>query len=492
MSLKDKLRSRAKTLRSSDVSLQDLPLDFRKDLVEFTRKERLRNIFGGIHKDQFIQVSLAPGNNTAFISAFFRNQGYLTLDDIDVVLSNVGVVHGVNLGPLEQYLENGALRRNFKCISIAKGTPVTPGQAGHMDLRKRPYNSSDNLDLESFDQVAVEDEVAVLHPPIRGIPGMTVMGEEIHPPAIAMDDYRFNANIKALTDEEDRQVLIATVPGFLVQHNLEVNLHTELRIDKDITFHRGDLVYGSNVKVNGDICEKVSMNIGGDLVITGMISEAEIRVDDNLYIDKGVFGKQESSIYVGGRLVSRYLNEVNVDCEGDMSIEKEILNSHVWTRGRIDSPRVTVVGGTVFSHDGAEVQSIGSELGLKSLFVIGLDKREYRINHELLPEIEEFKEKVERAEEVLPNAPPDNKEKLEDQIAQWKGEISSREAEIEYFREKMKPQNPDAALIVQGTLFPGTTIMIAEKEYTAMERVSGPLKVFLDDGVFKFEKIARN
>jgi uncharacterized protein (DUF342 family) len=219
------------------------------------------------------------------------------------------------------------------------------------------------------------------------------------------------------------------------------------------------------------------MNIGGSLRIDGMIRQAQLHVANDLVIDKGVFGKSDCQISVGGSLKVRYLNEIDLDCEGSVHADKEILNCHIWTRADIDSPLATFVGGTTFSQGNITVETLGSELGLKTLVVAGLDKREYRIEHELLPEIEEKKERLSRAEEVLPNATAQNKESLMNTIADLKGEIQSREMEIEQFREKMLPQDTKACITVRQKLFPGVTLMIGDKDYTVMEKVDGPLTI---------------
>jgi uncharacterized protein len=406
-------------------------------------------------------------------------------------LSNVGVIHGLLLGSMKPFFVGKVLKKAFKKLRIAKGTGVTPGKSGHIELLKRPYNSSVNQDLESFDQVTPEDEIAFVHPPIRGIPGMTVLGEEIAPPAIQMEDIQIKSNINSVTSDE-RTVLIATTPGYIVHYNNEISVNPELKIEKEVTIHRGNLVYGSDVTIMDNIREKVSMNIGGNLTVMGLVNESQIHVDKNLTIDKGIFGKSESSIFIGGELKCRYINEVTIDCEGDVTVEKEILNSHVWTRSSVTSPRAVMVGGTLFSQDTAELSTIGSELGLKSLVVIGLDKREYLINHELMPQIEGLKEKLASAEELLPTAPPQNKESLEDRIAELRGEIEARENEIRFFKDTMKEKNSSAKLIVRNGVHPGTTIMIGEESYTVFEKIEGSVVISLKEQNFKIDRASKD
>jgi uncharacterized protein len=487
MNLKDKLNQRAAVSKTGDITQQDLPTDFRSRLQAFIKQERLITLHSGLFRDHYVFIGTTPGNRNAYMSVYLRQNGHIELEHLEMLLDQSGIVFGLQWEGLRNYCENKEVVKSFFNVAVAKGTAVTPGKSGHIELLKRPYNSTIKPDLENFDQVGPEEEIAIIHPPIRGIPGMSVMGEEIPAPAIQLADYRSNSSIKTVTSG-DQTVLISTLQGYLSRYNQELSVHSELVLNEDITIHRGNLIYSSDVTLNGNISENVSLNIGGNLSIMGMVSQSHLAVDGNLLIDKGVFGKGECKISVGKNLNCRYLNEVELDCEGNICIEKEIFNSQIWTRTKCASPRAIIIGGSVFAHHGLDCLSLGSELGLKTLVTVGLDKREYRIEHELLPKIAELKEQLARAEEVFPKASSNTKESLLKHISELKNEIESRESEIAHFKEKMLEQDHTANISIKETLFPGVTVMVGNKDYTILEKLEGPLTVCREGDEIRFKK----
>jgi uncharacterized protein (DUF342 family) len=169
-------------------------------------------------------------------------------------------------------------------------------------------------------------------------------------------------------------------------------------------------------------------------------------------------------------------------------IEKEILNSQTWTHSRLSSPRSTIVGGALFAQKGIQCANIGSDLGLKTLIVAGLDKREYKIKHQLIPEIEDLKERLQKAEEIYPKATAQNKEALENHILDLKGEIESRETEIEHHQRNMHPQDHKSVIEVDKAIYPGITFMIGEAELLIMEKMSGPLKIVREGDKLNIER----
>ena len=487
MSLKDKLKQRAANAPSSDLFLQDLPFAFKTELETVCRKERINSIYNGLHKEQFVFVGLTPGNRHAFLTFDPRMGGFLSFRDVEMLLDRIGIIHGIDLTNLNRYSNNQELTKSFVHVLIASGTSVKAGKSGYIELLKRPYNSSNKPDLETFDQVAPEDEIAIAHPPVKGQPGMTVLGEEVSPPAIQLADFRTNNLIKTITTEE-KTVLMSMSKGYLSRYNQELSIYPELVLNEDLTVHRGNLIFDSDVLVKGNTQENVTLNIGGNLTIEGTVSQTQIHVDGDLTIHKGIFGKSETNLYVGGTMRCRYINEVNLEAEGNVHVEKEILNSHTWTRSRLASARCVIVGGTVFAHRGIDASHLGSELGLKTLIVVGLDKREYQIEHKLLPEITDLKERLEKAEIMYPKATSQNKETLENHIMDLKGEIKSREYEIENFKRAMLEQDHSAQVCLEKGVFPGVTIMIGDRECRIMERIEGRVTILRDGDNIKIQK----
>ncbi len=480
MSLKDKLNKRAASLKKSNLnsSHKNLPDVYRHRLQESSQQKRLSILFSGWLQEQFVQIELDPGHHRALVSVYLPKGSTLDRHQLEALIGQAGVVHGIDLGgvmsPSFEQLDQSVLH-----IVFAQATQAYPGSAGRVELLKRPYNSSSHPDLENFDPIEPEEEIALIIPPVKGVPGMSVLGQEIPTPSHLAAEYKTNTNIRTVNDGE-RTVLVSSIKGVLSCYNHEIAINPELTIHNDITVHRGHLYSNINTVIKDNVLDNVSLTVTGSLRINGLVRQAHLEVSDHLYINKGIFGKSESHVSVGANFKALYLNEVDIDCEGDIVITKEILNSHVWTRSSIDSPLATIVGGTTFSQNDIRINTIGSELGLKTLIVAGLDKREYRIKNDLLPKLEEKKMMISKAEEILKGASNDNKELIRKNIEDLKREVLSREMDIEQSRQKSCPQNLNIKIYIRQTLFPGVTILMGDQEYTVMEKITGPLSVQLE------------
>jgi len=490
MGLKEKLDQKAHAHKLADISYSDLPSGFRDRIDNFNRTNRLKTLFDGVLHTHYLQISTAPGYNSAYLSVYMRGDELLDKTRISMLLSQVGIVHGIKLDALDPQMEHDRVIKTFIGIEIAKGTPIELGKPGGIELFKRPYNSSYPQDLESFDQIAEEEEIAVINPPMKGKSGTNVMGEEQPCPALRTIDYRLNPNIKRI-NTGDRISLVALTGGYLSKYNDEIAINKEFIVSGDVTVHRGSLIYDYEVIVNGNVCEKVSMSIGGNMRIKGLISQSQVQVRGDLEIDKGIFGKGDCKVSVQGNIHSVYINETHLECEGIIHVEKEILNSYTWTQKSMNSPGAVIVGGQHFAQDRMEVSSIGSELGLKTLIVIGIDKREYQIENVLAPQIENLKERRARAQQMLNGATRFNRDSLTKNVEDLNHEISSRESEIEYNQANMKPRNLKACLLVRDTIHPGTTIVICGAEKIVGEALKGTTMIRAEGNEIVITKVNR-
>lgn len=489
MSLKDKLDKRAASLKKSNLnsSHKNLPDVYRHRLKESSLQKRLSILFSGWLQEQFVQIEVDPSHHRAFVSVYLPKGSVLGRSQLEVLVVQAGIVHGIDLGgvisPSTEHLDQSILH-----IVFAQATQAFPGSAGRVELLKRPYNSSTHPDLENFDPIEAEEEIALIIPPVKGVAGMSVLGKEIPTSSHLAAEYRTNTNIRAINDGE-RTVLVSNIKGVLSCYNHEIAINPELTIHNDITVHRGHLFSNINTIIKDNVLDNVSLTVTGSLRINGMVRQAHLDVSENLFINKGIFGKSESHVSVGGNFKAIYVNEVDLDCEGDVVITKEILNSHVWTRSSIESPLATIVGGTTFSQKDICVNTIGSELGIKTLIVAGIDKRNYRIKHDLQPKLEEKRSMIAKAEEILKGASTENKELIRKNIEDLKREVLSREMDIEQSREKCCPLNVDVKINIRQTIYPGVVILMGDQEYTVMEKIFGPVSAQLEQNSIHLRRI---
>jgi uncharacterized protein len=482
-SFKDSLKKKISTEKnSSEIKVPEV---FEKQCNKFLDESRAQVVYTGMVNNCIIQVSTSPSKMEGYLSALFLpDTPPLDVDDIHLALHNAKVTHGITDNGFESHMHKNALTGTVIGVLIAEGTAPVSGKPGELQMLKRPYSRKNPEDLISFDAINAEEIIAEISQPIPSVPGVNVFGEAFNPPVVKSINYKVNNLIHSLTADE-KQVLMASVSGHVVMDHEYLQLKENLDVEGDVTVHRGYLTYDNSVSIKGDITDKVSANIGKNLSLTGLIASADVQVQGHLQISKGIFGKGEANIEVGGELYAKYLNDAKVTCQGNIYAGKEVMNSITKTYSKIDSEYALIVGGQAFAYKGVNIETLGSQLGVPTLVTAGLDPEMYRLKVVLVQELEEIEEKMLRAREHVKIASTDHIEHAKEILQEIESEFKSRQSEIEYLEGKILPEDKYAEIRVFRGVFPGVKLMIGMEELEIREKISGPVKFAIEGKVIK-------
>ena len=487
---KEHLKKRISKSKES-VELK-VPAVFEKQCQNFLDESRSQVIYIGMVNHCIVQVSISPSKMEAYLNALFLpDTPPMDMDDIHVALHNANITHGVTDKELETHLHRNSLTGTVIGVLIATGTAPIAGKPGELIMLKRPYDRNAPEDLMSFDAINTEEVIAEIASPIPSIPGVNVHGESFNTSALKVVNYKLNNHIHSITSDE-KQVLIAGVSGHVLLDNESLQLKEILVVKGDVTVHRGYLTYDNDVHVTGDIMDKVSVNIGKDLKLSGLIAAADVQIGGHLHISKGIFGKGAANIDVGGETYAKYINDAKLTCQGNVYAGKEMMNSVTKTYSRIDSEYALIVGGKAFAYKGVKIHSLGSQLGVPTFVAVGLDPDMYRMKFVLIQEMEEVEEKMLRAKEHIKSASSDNIEHAKEILQNFESEYSSRKSEIEYLEGKVLPVDKYAEVRVYKRVYPGVKIMIGMEEMDIREIIEGPVKFYLEGSVIKAKSFKVN
>lgn len=491
MSLKDRIKDRLESKPAGQMNLSRdlLPSDYQARLKKFIADERLQELYHEVRKGHYVEIDVTPQKMAAYLSVYTNREKLpLTREDLQMVLAAAGVSSGILENELRRNLDKNVLKQSVLGVQIARGTRPLAGRAGFIELLRRPYNARVSNALLSFDPVNEDEEIARVHPPERGTPGVDILGQEVPCAMTAEAEYRLNHLIKSLKLGNDTS-LIAAAKGHIVQDGQSLILYEVLTLNDDITTHSGALIYNNDVSVYGSICENTSLNIEGSLMVRDMISSSQIRVGGNLEVVQGVFGRGNANIQVGGSVKARYINDASVFSGGPILLVKEALNSTLWSKANIDGPSTVIVGGRTFAQGGIDALSLGSELGLTGLVVVGLDYQEYRIEKELKPKVAGLVAIREEAAAEFKKSSPKMKKVLLERINDLSAEIENRENEIVSLTQHLSPRSEVASIRVRQTVHPGVKLMIGFSELDVREKIEGPVEFYLEREAVKLRRI---
>jgi uncharacterized protein (DUF342 family) len=235
----------------------------------------------------------------------------------------------------------------------------------------------DKMDYwERAEKRAVEQDqlVAIVLQPLEGTPGRTLQGNEVPVPKPKPARLRAGKGIRT-EDEDDRVLYHAAVAGRLNHKDGTVSVDEVYTIRGNVSLETGNIKHTGALVVQGDVTEGATIECDGEIVIKGLVEPANITGGANLTVAGGIVGDPEHAITVAGDVQARYLNDVNLRCEGNVTVTSQIDHSEVLCCGRVEIPRGRIAGGKVMAYRGIQVGHAGSRGATGTTLIAGSDYR---------------------------------------------------------------------------------------------------------------------
>jgi uncharacterized protein len=253
------------------------------------------------------------------------------LQEIESVFRENGILYGVDWGNIQQFLDSG---KSGSCICAAGKKPV---QMVPERYELRVHDSTDPV----FVGIVPLQPILTVHEgiivaehmlSIAGFPGIDVLGQAVLPEPVRTRLPRIG---KGLQEREDGNV-ISIRKGRVISTQQMLDVANTLVFETSLSVVDGHVQFDGDVIVHGDINEGVEIVAGGQVFVTGFVSNATIVADEGVIVSGGVF---KSRISAGSRLA--VLNDfkqilLNLDEEfGQFVAAAEQLYDALGIRARI-------------------------------------------------------------------------------------------------------------------------------------------------------------
>ena len=286
-----------------------------------------------------------------------------------------------------------------------------------------------------------------LLPPLPGEPGLNVFGAKVPAAKPRRERLRCGKGVVQETGADDVAGFRSTVDGRVRLNDGTVSVDEVYVIKGNLGLETGNVRHAGTLQVEGDIQQGVTIEVGGDVAVRGMIEPCRITAGGSLQAAGGIVGQDGCRIRVGGGLQAKYLRDAEIDAVADVTVGSEISHSTVRTLGRVLVPNGRIAGGTTTARAGITVGQAGASGATGTVLVVGVDYLiESRVAHreEDLAALEESRRLVlDELAAVRRNgrgdphrAPGDNEpdprvRELDQAIAQTKASISGMIADSE-------------------------------------------------------------
>lgn len=381
----------------------------------------------------------------------------LSREEIVDAIARAGVVFGVIDEGMSLYLSmiNGE-NPYTGCFEVASGKLAQDGEDGAIEFHVQPtglepkYDENDDgavdfKQLNLIENCFAGQRVASILPPGEGRPGRDVFGAEILPKpgsAVAIipgPGIRMASNGRDFTSE---------VEGRLVHADGKLSISPLLEISHDIDYSVGNVDFIGKVIIRGALLDGFYVSAKKGLELYGDVGAGRIRSDGDVVITGGIKGKNAAMISCRN-LTARYIDDASVEATGNVIITKEIMNSSVKALGRVTVTSGAIIGGVVCGFQGVEADTLGSDMGVNTHIMAGLDWTKENKKDDIRRKVAEYMERIHSAKVVLERLFADKElsQRLGDE---QKVMLSDIAAELREIRELMSEILEERARIESG------------------------------------------
>ena len=298
---------------------------------------------------------------------------------------------------------------------------------------------------------------------------------------------------KNVVESDDKTSLISTKEGRLEYAGDKLQVNDVFSIKGNIDTSTGNIHFGGDIVVHGDIKTGFEVNCAGSLEVNGVIEAANIVVGRDLVVKGGIQGNAKSSIKVSGSTICRFIENACVFSEGDI-ITDFVVHSNISCGSNlvVKGKKGLIVGGEIRVKNEINAQVIGSYMGTKTVIEIGLDPSQknkldaYRDElHSYEKKLKELQPTIETGKQLLQRGLMDNIKKISfvkmlEDYNKTVQNISIVETEIQKI-EKQLSEIRYGMMQVKDKIYPGVKITIGRYSRYIKDE-TGASKFYVQDG----------
>ena len=391
------------------------------------------------------------------------------------------IVYGIKDTSIDQL----AMRPIFNIkIEIAKGLLPIDGEDGQITYLvkknseyQHEYSLDGNVDYKNLDYFQLIKKGQVLceiKKETAGIQGRNIYGGIVP----AKNGRPIPSPIGKNTEFiEDDTKLIATCDGVVSYTKETIDINDMLHIPSNVDQLTGNINFTGDVTIDGDICTGYSVISEGNIMVKGVIEDANIKAGGSVHISKGINGGGGSNIYVGGDLRCKYIENASIHVEGNI-IADYIIESKITCMGNIElsGSKELIVGGEIKVLGELRAKEIGTEkervtkievLGVQIIDTEGINKLK-KERDEINKNAEILIENVDKLNQLVKLS--GNNELLE-QLSLTKKQMLSLKEQIDYKSNQIQKLEKDwtmeyyGAIICKRKIYQGVRINFGENRF---------------------------
>lgn len=383
-------------------------------------------------------------------------------------------------------------------VLLLAGRAATPSRDGAIEWARDFFSSDFAVDEKTgtidyrqrvaHTTVQEGEFLARVIPPIDGEEGQDVFGKRILPRKPKKEYIRVGPNVRA-EEKADGQYLYAVTTGRIRWTNGLLDVDKVLRINGSVGIETGNINFPQALVITGDVLTGSRIHAGGDIEIHGTVEAADIEAGGDLTVRGGIYGAADKLTKAGGNIHAKFILNARIDAGRDVVVENEIVGSALRCRGAVLVTRGRIVGGVVCAVGGIAAGQVGNDGGMPTRLMAGddfalatelaaKDKETNRIQAELSKIQRELGPLQAQQQKYLRPAQAERLTELLYEVSEAQVAMDRLQGEIgEMVRLSAARARPQ--ILVNGRLYPETTLRLGAQERRIMESLSGPIRAMI-------------
>ena len=401
-------------------------------------------------------------------------------------------------------LKNIITNQQAERVEFARGTHPQNGKDTQFTalvdetIIKKPSESKtgkiDTREVLDFTTIEPGTPLMKRSPAQEGVNGYNVKGQVI--PAVDGNNIPFCDSLTgAEISADDPNLLIANAKGH------PVILKDGVKVDKTLTvtnvaLSTGHITFDGSLLVRGEVMPGMKINVTGDIIVEGVVTNATLRAKNNITVKCGVIGAEpedkENITYTchlkaGGDITAQYINQTELSAGHNIYVKEYMSHCHAEAKEKIyagsGGGKGRIFGGDCYAQNGIEAKSIGAD-GIATPVTAGSAKNQQKQYNDLLKSRDHREEQLEKLKTILKKQleavksnPSDSSLLLKAQAV--KKVVNDLQAEIEKIKsaidkvEYFFKQSRHAEVKISQSVFPNVLITINGASFSIRQEGKG-------------------
>ncbi|MDR3210525.1 MAG: FapA family protein [Planctomycetota bacterium] len=426
---------------------------------------------------------------------------------IQGLLNSAGIINGIDQPGLEFFVNcQNSPRPLVTFVELATGTPVRHGKDSTLEFHVQPSGSAHydttvegNIDfkqLNILENCFVGQLLATMVPPGVGKDGRDVYGEVVpsrtgvtNPVAIGM----------GVALSENGHDYTASIEGRLIYDNQTLSVSSVLEIGHDIDYRIGNIDFVGKVVVNGSLLDGFSIKAKRGVELKGDMGSASIVSEGDVRVVGGIKGKGSATISCRN-FSARFIENATITASGTVKVEKDVLQSVIKCQGRVSVIGGSVIGGEIWALAGMEVATSGSELGVATNLIVGLNWADENRHAAIKECAQAYTAQVDESKEYLTTLLASEGVVLN---AEEKGILSELIGELRYIRDGISQLEEEmetwsgrmltgrvSQINILKEIYPGSSVRFGEGGRELDKPQKGPLSIIPEQNGVGFKSVS--